>query len=86
MSVGPSGAALIRDRMTLMETRSIEAPNLPAGQLQSYFEAAMEKFEEKRRKMDHRSAVRSTVYATIAEANFSCMEIESVRESQHGIY
>ena len=83
MSVGPSGAALIRDRMTLMETRSIEAPNLPAGQLQSYFEAAMEKFEEKRRKMDHQNAVRSTVYATNTEANFPDVEMESLRESRH---
>ena len=66
-----------------MEARSTEAPKLPAGQLQSYFEAAMKKYKEDRRKMDHQNAVRSTVYATNTEANFPDVEMESLKKSRH---
>ena len=36
-----------------LEARPTEAPKLPAGQLQLYLEAAMKKYEENRRNMDH---------------------------------
>ena len=66
-----------------LEARPTEAPKLPAGQLQSYSEVAMKKYEENRRNMDHHNAVPSTVYATTTEANFPAVEMESVRESHH---
>ena len=57
-----------------MEVRSIKAPKSLYGQLQSYFEAAMKKYEENRRNMGHQSAGRSTVCAKTLEANFACCE------------
>ena len=52
MSLGPAGAALLRERITpiKIKSRSVDAPEIsrvnPIGpsQLQSYFEAAMENF------------------------------------------
>ena len=86
MAKGPSNPALIRPRMTPMETISNDALKLPAGQLQSYFKLAMKWYEASQQKMAHQSADRSTVCATTSEANFPDVEMKSVMESYHSRY
>ena len=48
MSLGPSGDSIIRGNNTPAEARSADPPKLHPRQLQSYFEAAMKKYEEDR--------------------------------------
>ena len=49
MPLGPSGASMICDKNTPAEARSADPPKLHPGQLQSYFEDAMRKYDEDRR-------------------------------------
>ena len=41
--LGPSGEAMIRDRINQVGARSADPPKLNYGQLQSYFEVAIRK-------------------------------------------
>lgn len=80
--MGPSKAALIRDRITSTKARSTEAPKLFADQLQSYFETAMKKYKE-----IGRWFIRALVdrrYVPLPHMLiFPDVRIESLKESHH---
>ena len=90
MSLGPTGAALLRERMApiKIEARSTkeatpqDANPIGSGQLQSYFEAAMKKYAQDQqayaRQKASRSNSRSILPTTFPESNYPDVEMESV--------
>ena len=74
---------MIRDRNTPAEARSADIPKLHPGSLQSYFEAAMRKYEEDLRVESQRAARLSMAYIIHQRVDFPDMEMESVKDSNH---
>ena len=70
MSLGLSGAELIRERTSQknIKERATEGP-ADSGHLQSYFEAAMKKYEEDQRNFARKTARRSRIPA-IPQASY----------------
>ena len=79
MSLGPSGADLIRERASQknIQGRSTEVP-AESGHLQSYFEAAMKKYEEDQRNFARQTARRSRIPAIPQASYVPDVEMESV--------
>ena len=70
----------IRDRNTPIEARSADPPKLHPGQLQSYFEDAMRKYDEDRRVKASQAAGRSMAYDIHQRVDFLDVTMESVKD------
>ena len=66
--------------ITPAKARSADPPKLHSGHLQSYFEAAMRKYEEDRRVKAQQGAGRSMAYDIHQRVDFLDVKMESVKD------